>query len=102
MRLQSIQRGLQGMYRDGPDAHRTYRIDQKWNECNMVQVRMRDKHMIDADHFLDGQAPYTRTGIDQHIIVEQQGCGLLAAANTATTSENSESQKFRPDSSFDQ
>ena len=36
----------------------------------MIQVRMRDKYMIDPNHFFDGQTPYTRTGIDQYIIVK--------------------------------
>ena len=51
----------------------------------MVQVRMRDKHMIDADHFLDGQAPYTRTGIDQNIVIDEERVKVWLAKGAQPT-----------------
>jgi hypothetical protein len=45
--------------------------------------------MIDHTHFSQAQITDTRTGIDQHIVIEQQRRGAQIAANPAATPEYS-------------
>ena len=91
---QRIQRGLDSMngYRFVADG--TNGIDQKRNKGDMIQVCMRDKNMINFDHFGQTQITHARSRIDQHIIVQQHRSGLFAAPYPSATPQDPEFQEI--------
>jgi hypothetical protein len=53
----------------------------------MVQVRMADEDVVDADQFVQRQVADTGAGVDQDGGVEQEGRGAAAGGNRTRTAE---------------
>jgi hypothetical protein len=47
--------------------------------------------MVDLAHLREAQAPHSRPGVDQNILIDQERCCAEISADTAAASENLES-----------
>jgi hypothetical protein len=56
--------------------------------------------MINLDHLGQTQITHARARIDQHIVIQQHGCGLFAAPYPSATSQDPELQKTRSGNSL--
>ncbi len=70
MFLQYNKRCLNGMNDQRFGAQRTDGINQKWNKSDMIQMCVRDKNVINLDHFFDTQISDARSGVNQDIIIQ--------------------------------
>jgi hypothetical protein len=75
VRLQRIDRALQGMnlYRRRPP--RRDGVHHQRQRRDVVQVRMREQHVVDAGHLVEREVAHTGAGVDQHVVVEQKRRG---------------------------
>lgn len=62
-------------------------VRQQRHAGNMVEVRMREKNMVDAQHLLDAEVGRAGARIDQDVVIHQQRGGAQAATDTATVAQ---------------
>jgi hypothetical protein len=49
-------------------------VDQHREACDVIEVRMRQKHVPNVVQFLEAKVTYTGAGIDQNVIIDEH-CG---------------------------
>jgi hypothetical protein len=50
---------------------------------DVVQVRMGQKHIVDARHLLRRQFAHAGSGVDEHALADQEGGGVTALGDGA-------------------
>ena len=66
------------------------RIDHQWQTGDVIKVRMREHHVINAQHLVDGQVAQSSAGVDEYGVAQQVAGGLASrAANAAMASKQS-------------
>ena len=98
MLLQDCQRFNRRMDQQRFVAHKTDAINQQGQAGNMIQMRVRDEHMVDDAHLGQAEIPQSGSGIDQHIMIDQQRSGAEVATYPPTTSKHA--QFHRPSAHF--
>ena len=107
MGVQRRQGLRQGVHLQRPAAVRAHRVQHQRQDGDVVEVRMREEHMVDALHFLQRELAHAGTRVDQDMLAQQkrggaaplgdrtaaaedaylhvpgcQGCGMLSLART--------------------
>jgi hypothetical protein len=68
-------------------AHERDRIGKQRDEAAMIEMGMRQEHMIHFRHPFHAQVTRSGAGIDQHIFVKQQRGGAPRTADAPVTAE---------------
>ena len=63
----------QGMDDDGTFPAAAYGIEHQRQRTDVVKVRVGEKNVVDAAHVLDGQVLDASAGIDQDVVVDEEG-----------------------------
>jgi hypothetical protein len=97
VRAQRCNRLGQGMHLDRPAVLRFTQADhavgQQGDRQHMVEVRMADQDVVDARQRFERQVAHACTGVDQHVVVEQEGGGLATRCNGAGAAEDLKSHE---------
>jgi len=67
-----------------------YRIDQKRDAGDVIQVRVRHEDVIDFLQIGERQISHAGAGVDQHIVVQKHGGRAQLPADTSAATEYSE------------
>ena len=89
MRAQRVQRGGQCVHGDRRPAGAAARhaVGQQADRQHMVQVRMAEEDAVDARQFVQRQVADAGAGVDEHVVVHQEGRGAIAGGNRSRTAE---------------
>ena len=58
---------------DGTFPAAAHGVEHQWQRADVVKVRVREKDVVDAPHVLDGQVLDAGAGIDQDVVVDEEG-----------------------------
>ena len=56
----------------------------------MVEVGVTDEDVVDAGQFVERQVAHAGAGVDQDVVVDQEGGGLVAGGNGTGTTQNAD------------
>ena len=63
-------------------------VSQQADRQDVVEMRMRDQDMVDLGHRLHGELGHAAAGVDEHIVVQQEGGGPVAGRQGAGATEH--------------
>ena len=78
-----LQGGRRGVHGQGRAAHVAHAVDHQRQAGDVIQVRMRDEDVIDLRQPRQRQVAYAGAGVDQDIVIDEQGSGAHAIATDA-------------------
>ena len=74
----------QGMHAQGPpSAGRSSGVHHQGQAGDVVQVRVRQEHVLNAHHFLEREVAHARARVDQRVLIEQERGGAAVAGDGA-------------------
>jgi hypothetical protein len=63
-------------------------VGQETDGQHVVEVRMADQDVVDRDQFVERQITHAGSGVNQHVVVEQERRGAALATDGARTAED--------------
>ena len=89
----------QGMHLDGraPGGHAQaqHRVSEQRDAQHMVQVGMADQDVVDGGQRVQRQVAHAGAGVDEDIVVEQEGGGLVAGGDGAGAAQDADVHAVR-------
>ena len=81
---------------DGLLAHATHRIHQKRQHRHMVQVGVRDEHVVDHLEFCQAEVADSGSGIDQDVLIHQHRGGAQVPSDSAAAAKHTNQHPYPP------
>ena len=89
----------QGMHLDGRaaggGANAQHGVGQQRDAQHVVQVRVAEQDVVDGGQCVQRQVTHTRAGVDEDIVVEQEGGGLVAGGNGTGAAQDADVHAVR-------
>jgi hypothetical protein len=65
-------------------------VGQQADGQHVVQVGVGDEDVVDARHLVEREVAHAGAGVDEHVVVDEEGSGSAAGGNRARTTEDAD------------
>ncbi len=96
MGAQRLDGGAQRMHAQRPGATAADGVEHQGQGGNVVEMAVREHHVVDAGHFFEGEIADAGAGIDEQVGIDQEGGGAAVFGDGARATQHTNLHCERP------